>query len=431
VPIIANSRIVLVAGVGNKEQDYDPADVMQLTLLMEGMWRLVEQHGAEQELANSEKRFREMFQRMSNPVAVYRAVDDGQDFVFTDFNPAAERIEKITKEQILGRKVTEIFPGVIDFGILDIFRQVWKTGQPLHYPLKLYKDDRVVGWRDNYVYCLPNGEVVALYDDVTERITAEHAREKLMKELQAKNEELESIVFVASHDLRSPLVNIQGFAGELQKSCRELTVLLGRENLSEAGVKHIRRILDEDIPESLNFISAGTSKMDALAKGLLRLARIGTIQIHIDDIDMNRLMATILKTVQYQMREYDIQINVGDLPPCMGDWVQLNQVFSNLIDNAIKFRHPNRKAVIDIQGGIYRDRVRYTVRDNGIGIEPEHTKKIFEVFHRLNPGGPVKGEGLGLTIVQRILDRLDGKIDVQAQSDVGSVFIVELPAVTS
>ena len=169
--------------------------------------------------------------------------------------------------------------------------------------------------------------------------------------------------------------------------------------------------------------------MDTLAKGLLRLARIGTIQMHIEDVDMNRLMATILKTVQYQMREYEIDIRIADLPPCMGDWVQLGQVFSNLIDNAIKFRHPTRKPVIEVTSALNGKYIRYSVKDNGIGIAPEHTRKIFEVFHRLNPGGPVKGEGLGLTIVQRILDRLDGKIDVQSQSDAGATFIVELPAV--
>jgi PAS domain S-box-containing protein len=428
VPVIINSKIVLVAGVGNKEEDYTEADVGQTTLLMEGMWHLVEQRAFAHELANSEQRFREMFQRMSSAVAVYQAVDEGDDFVFADFNPAAERTEKIKKDAVIGRRVTEVFPGIKDFGILDVFRLVWKTGQSVHYPLKLYRDERVVGWRDNYIYRLAGGEIVALYDDVSDRILAEQAREKLMKELQAKNEELEGIVFVASHDLRSPLVNIQGFAGELQKSCRELTVLLGRENLSEASGKAVRRILDEDIPESLSFISAGTGKMDVLAKGLLRLARIGTVQMHIEDIDMNRLMATILKTVQYQMREYDVDIQIDLLPSCLGDWVQLNQAFSNLIDNAIKYRHPTRKARIEIQGVRQDNRVRYTVRDNGIGIAPEHGKRIFEIFHRLNPAGPVKGEGLGLTIVQRILDRLDGKIHVESSPDAGAAFIVDLPA---
>jgi PAS domain S-box-containing protein len=300
VPIFSGSKIVMVAGVGNKNEDYDQTDVQQLTLLMDGLWHLAE------------------------------------------------------------------------------------------------------------------------------RIRTEQMRDKLMKEIQSKNNELESIVFVASHDLRSPLINIQGFAGELGKSCHDLTVLLGRETLGTR--RDIRHILDEDIPESLGFISAGTAKMDSLVKGLLQIARIGTTPLHIDKLDMNRLMVNILKTLQYQIREYEIDLRIGELPPCLGDWTQLNQVFSNLIDNAIKYRHLNRKAVIEIAGRSENKRVIYFIRDNGIGIEPQHCEKIFEIFHRLSPSGPVKGEGLGLTIVRRTLDRMDGKITVESEADQGATFIVTLPA---
>lgn len=379
-----------------------------------------------QALEHSEYRFREMFARMSSAVAVYQAVYDGQDFIFTDFSPAAERTEKIKKEHLIGRRVTEVFPGIKEFGLLEVFQDVWKTGIPAHHPIQLYKDNRIASWRENYIYKLPTGEIVALYDDVTERIVAEQAREQLLKEIQSKNTELESIVFVASHDLRSPLINIQGFAGELGKSCRDLTVLLGRETLS--NVSSIRRILDEDIPESLGFISAGTSKMDALVRGLLQIARIGTTQLHIDRVDMNQLLANILKTIQYQMREYEIDVRIGELPPCLGDWAQLSQVFSNLIDNAIKYRHPGRKAVIEIAGQLQNKHAIYMIRDNGIGIEPEHCEKIFEIFHRLNPAGPIKGEGLGLTIVRRTLDRMNGKITVESEADQGATFTVNLPA---
>jgi len=554
---------------------------------------------AQVELANSEYRFREMFVRMSNAVVILKAINDGEDFEVVDVNPACQRVEKLSREQLVGRRMRDIFPAIEETEAMDFARRVWRTGQPEHLPMVFYRDQRIVTWREGYGYRLPTGELVILYDDITERkraedaiqfntermqtllrlnqmtgaslkeitdfaleeavrltrskvgylafvneeqtimtiyswskeamrecrmenkpivyevsrtglwgealrqrkpiitndytadnpfkkglpdghvplrrhmnvpvlvgsrvvviagvgnkaeeydqtdvqqltllmegmwrlverIEAHQASEKLMKEIQAKNEELESIVFVASHDLRSPLINIQGFAGELQKSCRELTVLLGREMLSEKNSRVIRRLLDEDIPESIGFISAGTVKMDALVNGLLQIARIGTMQMHIESIDMNRLMANILKTVQYQMREYEIELRVESLPRCMGDWVHLNQVFSNLIDNAIKYRHPSRKAVIEVFAQSADNRVIYTVKDNGIGIPVEHADKIFEVFHRLNPAGPVKGEGLGLTIVRRILDRLDGKIHVDSSPDKGAAFIVELPAV--
>jgi len=383
---------------------------------------------AEQFRQQAEEQFRHVIEFCPLGVLMYRLENNGR-LILTAGNTAAERILCIEIRPLLGRTIEEAFPGLARTDVPERYRRICKNGIPWETHLFSYEDEHVRGMYEIYAFQTSAGQMAVMFTEISERIHAEQAREKLMSELQAKNEELEGIIFIASHDLRSPLINIQGFAGELQKSCREMTVLLGREALSETNSRAIRRILDEDIPESLSFISAGTGKMDSLVKGLLCLARIGTTQMRIEPIDMNRLMATILKTVQYQMREHDIEIRAVELPPCRGDWVQLNQVFSNLIDNAIKYRHPNRRAVIEIRGSHQGNRAQYAVSDNGIGVAPEHNKKIFEIFHRLNPGGPIKGEGLGLTIVQRILDRLDGKVCVESEPDVGATFIIELPAV--
>ncbi|MBN1198096.1 MAG: PAS domain S-box protein [Bacteroidales bacterium] len=127
----------------------------------------------EQVVVESEVRFRELFQNMRSCVAIYKAVDEGNDFEFLDFNRAGEKTEKITKEEVIGKRVSDVFPGVRDFGLLDVFQRVWKTGTPEHHPISQYKDGRIAGWRENYVYKLPSGEIVALYDDVTERKQAE------------------------------------------------------------------------------------------------------------------------------------------------------------------------------------------------------------------------------------------------------------------
>ena len=103
---------------------------------------------------------------MRSAVAVYEAVDDGADFVFRDFNQAAATMEQIDVENILGRRVTEVFPGVAEFGLLEVFERVWRTGNPESHPVSFYRDDRIVGWRENTVYRLPNGEIVAIYDDL-------------------------------------------------------------------------------------------------------------------------------------------------------------------------------------------------------------------------------------------------------------------------
>ncbi len=138
----------------------------------------LEKFRAEEAISTSEARYRELFDGINAGVAVYEAVDDGRDFIFRDFNRGAERIEKIKKEELIGRPVTEVFPGVKDFGLLDVFRRVWRTGEPESHPIALYRDNRVSGWKENYVYKLPSGEVVAVYEDVTER---QRVYEKLRK----------------------------------------------------------------------------------------------------------------------------------------------------------------------------------------------------------------------------------------------------------
>jgi PAS domain S-box-containing protein len=100
-------------------------------------------------------------------VAIYRAVDDGSDFVFVDFSHGAEEVEQINRADVIGRRVSEVFPGVKQFGLLDVFQRVWRTGTPESHPVSIYRDERIAGWRQNYVRKLPNGLVMAVYDDVT------------------------------------------------------------------------------------------------------------------------------------------------------------------------------------------------------------------------------------------------------------------------
>ncbi|AMK76058.1 MULTISPECIES: diguanylate cyclase [Methylomonas] len=126
-------------------------------------------------LAASEARLSALFKNMSSGVAVYRASDDGRDFIIIGFNKAAERIEKITRKQLIGKKLTEMFPGIFEFGLLDVLRRVAKTGEPEAFPPAFYRDERIQGWRENYVYKLPGGEIVSIYNDVTERKLAEKA----------------------------------------------------------------------------------------------------------------------------------------------------------------------------------------------------------------------------------------------------------------
>jgi PAS domain S-box-containing protein len=134
-----------------------------------------QERAAQKALSQSETKFRELFENMSSAVAVYQAVAEGEDFIILEVNRALERIEQVKRADLLGRKVDEVFPGVKDFGLFDVFQRVWRTGIPEAFPVSWYQDKRICGWRSNYVYKLPTGEIVTVYDDVTEQKEAEEA----------------------------------------------------------------------------------------------------------------------------------------------------------------------------------------------------------------------------------------------------------------
>ncbi|HZW24466.1 MAG TPA: PAS domain S-box protein [Gallionella sp.] len=153
-------------------------------------------------LAESETRWNELFENMSSGVAVYRAEDDGKRFVFSAFNRAAERIEQMPRDEVIGRDVVEVFPGVVELGLLEALRRVWQTGRSERFPLSFYRDGRIHGWRDNFVYKLPGGEIVAIYDDVTERMQAQQALEELNRDFVTLLESSSDFIYLKDRDSR-------------------------------------------------------------------------------------------------------------------------------------------------------------------------------------------------------------------------------------
>lgn len=129
----------------------------------------------EAQLKQCRAEFKILFDNISSGVAVYEARSNGEDFIFTGFNSAAEKIEHLKKEQLIGKSVLEVFPGVTEFGLFAVFQRVWKTGVPEYHPVSTYKDERIAGWRENYVFKLPSGEIIAVYDDVTKHKQSELA----------------------------------------------------------------------------------------------------------------------------------------------------------------------------------------------------------------------------------------------------------------
>ncbi|MBW8014625.1 MAG: PAS domain-containing protein [Planctomycetes bacterium] len=255
----------------------------------------------------------------------------------------------------------------------------------------------------------------------------EREREALVKTLEYKNKELQDIVYTASHDLKSPLVNIEGFSGELNSDCDNLLKMLADQTGGEDNSHKIETLLKESIPQSLGFITGSAKKMAGLLNGLLQISRVGTVEIYSESVDMNKTINEVLALMEYQIRENNIAVTLETLVDCTGDPDMLNNVFINLIDNAIKYRNPAKEGEIRISGEVKDGMSIYCVADNGIGIAADHQSKVFEIFHRLDPSDDVDGEGLGLTIVTRIVDRLGGRIWLESEDGVGSLFFVALP----
>jgi PAS domain S-box-containing protein len=262
--------------------------------------------------------------------------------------------------------------------------------------------------------------------DITNHKKAENQINQLNNELLQKNAELEQLIYVASHDLRSPLVNVQGFSKEMGLLVNELAEITSHVGLPDKQQARLSDIVTKEFPEARNYILASVMKMDALLKGLLKLSRLGRAAVNMQKIDMDEMLSGVLKAIEFQVQQCGARVETGSLPFCTGDPVQVNQVFTNLIDNAIKYLVPDRPGFIRITGKSENGISEYCVEDNGIGIAPEHQLKVFEIFHRLNPQAS-EGEGLGLAIVKKVVSKLGGNVRLESEAGKGSRFMVSLP----
>ncbi len=263
--------------------------------------------------------------------------------------------------------------------------------------------------------------------DIQWRRKSDRQKAEVIGSLQSMNTELESIVNISSHDLRSPLLNIQGFAQELTTDCRELVDIIRTTQVPPDVEPKLASIIQQDIPQALQYITLSAARMDSLLKGLLKLSRLGRAALNIEPLEMNRLIDEIVKTMQYRITQQQVEISTGRLPPCLGDEAQITQVFGNLLDNALKYLDEKKTGQISVSAKVEGNFSIYCVQDNGTGIPPRDHSRIFEIFHRLDSAEAVSGEGLGLTIVKRIVERHNGTVRVESECGKGSSFYITLP----
>jgi len=226
------------------------------------------------------------------------------------------------------------------------------------------------------------------------------------KELVLKNRELEQFAYVASHDLQEPLRTTAGFAELLQKQ------YMGR--------------LDEKADKYLHFISDATDRMKTLIKDLLDFSRIGAA-VELKKVDCNEIVKEMLDDISTAITEADASVVCGELPKLYGYSTELKLLFQNLVINAIKFRRGGVKPLVKIAAVKVDTYWEFSVNDNGIGIEMEHSERIFQIFQRLHTRTEYKGSGIGLSHCKKIVEIHHGKIWLQSQPGKGSTFYFILP----
>jgi PAS domain S-box-containing protein len=262
--------------------------------------------------------------------------------------------------------------------------------------------------------------------DLSEERRLYHERGQLVEALETERMELEQLVRVVTHDLRSPLVNVKGFALEVDRGCAELRRLLAGL-LPENPPSRVVQLLERELPESADFIAHSAGRMDQLLSGLLRFSRLGRTPLEPVEIPLGPFFEELEKTFQFQIREVGGFLEVGSLPTVFADRAQLGQVFANLLDNALKYRDPERPPHIRVSGESTPEGAMIYVRDNGIGIASQDRKAVFQVFRRLHVV-EVGGEGLGLSAVQIVLQRHGGEIEIRDNGrEPGTCFVITLP----
>ncbi|HEX5056247.1 MAG TPA: hybrid sensor histidine kinase/response regulator [Gammaproteobacteria bacterium] len=245
--------------------------------------------------------------------------------------------------------------------------------------------------------------------------------------LKENNRELESFAYIASHDLRAPLINIKGFASELKHAIDDLTPLLKKysDKMQPGERASVTGLLSKNIPQALGFIQSSADKMNTLISALLQYSRLGKRKLAYEKIDANELVRRCIETIQHQIRSSGARVIAEPLPEIIADRLSIEQVFSNLLDNSIKYLDPRRAGEIRIAAMEDKKGTIFSVTDNGVGIAEDDAQKVFEIFRRGAVSAP--GEGIGLANTRAIVRRHDGDVWFESVHGKGSTFFFNIP----
>jgi PAS domain S-box-containing protein len=374
---------------------------------------------AEEALRESEEKLNALFTSLTEMIVMHElvlnAAGEAIDYRIIDCNKVFSEVTGIPKEDAIGKLASEVYQ-TDPPPYMEKYAKVALGGGPHEFttfypPLSKHFMISVVSPQ------------TGLFATITTDITA---MMQIQEMIMAKNKEMENYLYVTSHDLRTPLVNIQGFSQRLKKQADSIKPLFTDETIEPEILHQLAIITDEDIPKTLSFVLSNIEKMDTLINGLLQLSRTGTVELNIQKIDMNALFKKILQSLDFQIKEAQCDIHIDSLPGCYGDAALLDQLFANIISNALNHSDSKRALEITVTAKHLFNTVVYSIRDTGKGIEQKHLDKIWDVFYRIDRRSGKTGEGIGLSLVKRIVEKHKGKVWAESEENKGSVFYIEL-----